>query len=91
MENKEELKKELFDKLLKKKSEGKVVINTSEGLMIANVDDLIKQPTEGLLYDLNRNFEVIATFLYNEKWINDFACAVVIEKLKEYYDKSLDK
>ena len=86
-----ENKQELFDFLLEKRKQGKVVIKTIEGLMITDVEDIIKQPTEGLLYDLNRNLEVIATFLDDPKWVNDFAVTVVIEKLKEYYDKYKEK
>jgi hypothetical protein len=56
---------------------------THEGLMEAKLDEVIKQPTEGLLYDLNRDRITILTYINDPKWVNDFACMKVIEKLKE--------
>lgn|SRR3990167_10908615 len=70
------------DIILAKEKEGKIIISTFDGLVEGNLDDIIDQPTEGLLYDLNRNRETILTYIYDQKWINDFACMKVIEKLK---------
>jgi len=72
----------LKDRILFEAERGNVVINTIEGLAVVPLDKIIEQPTEGLLYDLNRDRATILTFVYDEKWINDFAVALVIEKLK---------
>lgn len=80
----------LKDLILKKRKENKIVFMTIEGPMEIDIDEFIKQPIEGILYDLNRDFPTILTFLNagNLKWINDFAVAMVISKLKEHYDKN---
>ena len=82
---------ELKELILQKAEEGKVVISTIEGLMIADLEEIIKQPTEGLLYDLNRDRPTILTLIDDPKWVNDLAVNLVITKLKEYYDKSQRK
>ena len=85
----------LKDRILFEAEWGNVVINTIEGLAVVPLDKIIEQPTEGLLYDLNRDRATILTFVNDEKWINDFAVALVIEKLKtiieEYKNESNSK
>ena len=81
-------KEEIKDLLLEEEKKGNIVFNTFEGLMSMKLDDIIDQPTEGLLYDLNRDkatiFSNMGTDNYN-KWINDYAVALVITRLKEHY------
>ena len=72
--------------ILSEAKKGNVVFATVEGLMTANLNEFIEQPTEGLLYDLNRDAATILSQLDNPKWINDYAVMQVIRKLKEYYD-----
>ena len=67
---------------------GNIVFMTVEGLASANVDEFIKQPIEGILYDLNRDEAVVTSFIEDPKWVNDYAVCKVIRKLKEHYDKS---
>jgi len=76
----------LKETILKKSGEGKLVFYGLDMLMEADVDTFIKQPLDGILYDLNRSPEVILTFIDNPKWINDYAVYLVIKKLKEFYD-----
>ena len=61
---------------------------TIEGLMAVDLENFIKQPTEGILYDLNRDRATVLTFMRegNPKWINDYAVGLVIAKLKEKWD-----
>ena len=82
MEKKESLK----DLVLKKAKEGKVVFMTLDGPREADLNEFIKQPTEGLLYDLNRDRVTVLTFIEDPKWVNDFAVGLVIAKLKEIID-----
>uniref|UniRef100_A0A6M3X4X4 Uncharacterized protein n=1 Tax=viral metagenome TaxID=1070528 RepID=A0A6M3X4X4_9ZZZZ len=84
----DEKTKKLIDYLLEKEKEGKICIMTIEGILEANLDDFIKQPTEGLLYDLNRDRVTTLTWIDNNspKWINDFAVFLVITKLKALLD-----
>lgn len=65
-----------------KENEGKIILQTPEGLMEVNLDDFIKQPAEGILYDLNRDKATVLTFINEQKWINDYAVGLVIAKLK---------
>ena len=74
------------DLVLKKEQEGKVVFMTFEGPMEADLEKFIEQPTEGLLYDLNRDRATVLTSIEDPKWVNDFAVGLVISKLKEKID-----
>jgi len=74
--------------VLRKAKEGKVCIMTIDGLMEADLDGFISQPTEGILYDLNRDRVTVLSFIEgNPKWINDFAVGLVIGRLKEMVDE----
>ena len=78
---------ELQELVMQNAREGKVTLMTVEGLATADIDDIIKQPAEGLLYDLNRDRVTTITLIGKDpKWINDYAVAVVIEKLKTELD-----
>jgi len=82
-------KQELKELILAKAKEGKVVFATFEGLIAADLNEFIKQPADGILYDLNRLPGVGLTFLDDPKWVNDFAVSLVIRKLKEELDGKL--
>lgn len=69
--------------IMKKRKEGKVCFMGIEGLMSGDVDDFIKQPSEGILYDLNRGLETTLTIMPEKRWINDIAVAVTIVALKK--------
>lgn len=66
---------------------GNIIVATFEGLKKMSLDEFVKQPAEGMLYDLNRDEGTVLTFIDNKKWINDFAVAKVIQKLKSMIDK----
>ena len=72
--------------ILEQAKKNKIVYMTSEGLMVADLDDFLKQPAEGILYDLNRDRVTVLSFLDNPKWVNDLAVGQVITRLKEYVD-----
>jgi len=76
-------KEKLRDLVLQKEKEGKIVLSTFDGLIEADLEEFIKQPVEGLLYDLNRDRATVLTFIDDPKWINDYAVGLVIAKLKE--------
>jgi len=59
---------------------------TPDGPAVANLDEFIKQPAEGILYDLNRGREVVLMFIDDPKWVNDYAVGLVIDKLKALLD-----
>ena len=68
--------------VLDKRKEGKIVVATIEGYASIDVSEFIKQPADGILYDLNRLEEVVLTFIDDPKWVNDFAVALTIRELK---------
>lgn len=74
-------KKKFRDLVLQEARKGNIVF-LGEGPMVANLNEFIKQPAEGILYDLNRLPEVVLTFIDDPKWINDYAVSLVITKLK---------
>lgn len=73
---------EIRDLILEESKKGNVVFMGIEGPMIADLNDFINQPTDGILYDLNRLPEVVLTYIDDPKWINDYAVYLVISKLK---------
>ena len=82
METKEkEIIESIRDKVLAEWDKGNLVYADIEGLKSIKFEDFIKQPLEGMLYDINRNTATILTFLDDPKWVNDFA----LTKLLEYY------
>lgn len=60
-----------------------VAVRTIDGIVEWNIENLIDQPTEGLLYDLNRdmltNYARLAD--NDERAINDIAIAKVVRYL----------
>ena len=73
----EDIKKLILDK----RREGKLVYTSFEGLHSVAIKDFIRQPVDGILYDLNRLEEVALTFIDDPKWVNDFAVALTIREL----------
>ena len=78
-----DIKKLILDEYQK----GNIVVAGFEGLQVMPLKDFIKQPAEGMLYDLNRNEAVILTFISDPKWVNDYASAQVIRELKRLLDE----
>jgi len=78
---------EFRDLILKKEKEGKIVFMSFDGPCEINLDAFIKQPAEGILYDLNRNRATVLTFIDDPKWVNDFAVGLVIARLKREIDE----
>jgi len=80
---------EMRDLILDRYKSGEIVISTADGLQVAKLSEIIKQPTEGILYDINRDFGTILTLIHDRKWVNDFALSKVVEALKnELADES---
>ena len=76
------MSEELKQLILDKRKEGKLVHTTIEGFISVDISEFIKQPADGILYDLNRLEEVVLTFIDDPKWLNDFAVALTIRALK---------
>lgn len=64
---------------------GDIVIMTEMDLIECSLDKFCQQDADNILYDLNRD-EATTLTLGNEglvRWVNDYAVAKVIRKLKE--------
>ena len=79
--SKNEIRKNICDLVLAEWDKGNLVYADIEGLKSIKLEEFIKQPLEGMLYDINRETATILTFLDDPKWVNDFA----LTKLLEYY------
>lgn len=79
--------KDMVQFVKEKKRDGIIVVMTTEGLQEMELSEFIKQPIDEILYDLNRDELTVLTFIKDPKWINDYACGLVIAELKKHYDK----
>jgi hypothetical protein len=78
---------EIKNKILEEYKKGNIVVAGIEGLQGMPLVEFIKQPIEGMLYDLNRDETVVLTFLPDFKWVNDYAVSKVIRALKSRIDE----
>lgn len=86
---------EIRESILKHKGENKIVFFTIDGPITASIPDFVKQPLEGVLYDLNRDEATILTLVDEDpKRVNDFALVQVLkhfesenQRLKEELEK----
>lgn len=79
-----------------KRAEGEIVYMGLEGPEVVSLDGMLSQPAEGILYDINRLPEVVATFIerdedYGAKWVNDYAVCDIITELKRRNEASLSR
>ena len=84
-------KDSIKEKVLAEYKKGNIVVSTFEGIISMSLKDCLKQPAEGLLYDLNRDTGTILTFLDDPKWINDYALTRVLIELKNQLDTASEK
>ena len=77
---KEELRKLVVDEWNK----GYLVFQTIEGINKCKMEDFVKQPVDGQLYDINRDYATCMTLLGEETWLNNLAAMRLIEY---YYDR----
>ena len=81
MEKEQKESESIKDKVLAEWDKGNLVFADFEGLKSIKFEDFIKQPLDGMLYDINRDLATILTYIDDPKWVNDFA----LTKLLEYY------
>ena len=81
------MNKETFEQTLDvirgQEKHGNITIETIEGLAVIPLDDIVNWEADSLLYDLNRDKSTTIALGRDgmERWINDYAVAVVIEYL----------
>lgn len=81
MKNTKDMEK-VKEKVLSEYEKGNVVVSSIEGLQAMPLNEFIKQPVEGMLYDLNRGELTVLAFIEDPKWVNDYAVCKVIRALK---------
>ena len=85
-------RRETLEYIQEKEKEGMVSFMTFEGLASCKLGEFIKQPADGMLYDLNRDKVTVLTASPELRWINDYAVAVVITYLmSDEYKKEIAK
>jgi len=85
----DEDKKKFSELVLAERKKGNVVFLALDEILSMPVKDIVKQPVEGLLWDLNRDEVTALTFMDREgmnHWVNNFAVALVIKELKKQLD-----
>jgi hypothetical protein len=87
--------KEVLEKIREREKEDMVVFLTIDGFMEAKLENFIKQPADGILYDLNRERITTITLAeageIDQRWANDYAVAVTIEYLHDRLSASLSE
>lgn len=77
-------KEEIAKLIIEQWKEGYIVFETIEGLSRCKMEDFVKQPLEGQLYDLNRCMSVVLTFLGEAPWNNEYG---MVRLVQYYYDR----
>lgn len=80
-----EQRQHIKDMVLAEWEKKHVVFASIDGLHKCSLDEFVKQPLEGILYDINRDESTVTAFLNDPKWINDYA---LTKLLRYYYEKS---
>lgn len=86
-ESHESIEERMADIVMKEYEKGNIVVASFDGLQVMPLKEFVKQPADGMLYDLNRNEMVVLSFIKDPKWVNDYAVAKVIQELKRQIDE----
>ena len=87
-------KQEIYNKQNKAFQEGKVLFNTCKGVIETSIEDLVKQDTDGLLYDLNRDTATVTTIFDENMLLNELATINVLKYLHSKvrkYEETISK
>lgn len=85
-----ETNNEILDKVLALQADNKVAFMTVAGLKYGPIDEFVKQPLEGQLYDVNRDRATLYSMANenkNKRWINDLALVYMYE----YANKTIEE
>ena len=78
-------KKDIIEVQRKAFEEGCVLFNTCEGVVKMKLENIVNQPTDGLLYDLNRDEATVTTIFDEQKLMNELATINVLKFLHGQY------
>lgn len=85
-----EQQKKWSEIVLEEREKGNVVFLAVDTIMTAPVREIVKQPADGLLWDLNRDEATALSLMDHESmihWVNNFAVSLVIRELKSQIDQ----
>ena len=85
-----ETNNEILDKVLALQEDNKVAFMTIDGLQYSPIDEFVKRPLEGQLYDVNRDRAALYSMANenkNKRWINDLALVYMYE----YANKTIEE
>ena len=79
------MSQEMKELVLEQEKKGRIVYQALDEIVSADLDAFVRQPTEGLLWDLNRDRVTAITWIEAGEtgWVNNYAVALVIAKLKD--------
>jgi len=81
MELSQKNKDELNEIIKQAEAENKICFMDYDGnLHSCNIKDFMKQPLDGMLYDLNRSPEVLMTIM-DLKFVNDYGMMLLVREL----------
>lgn len=78
-------KKKYSELVIEERNKGNVVFLALDEILSTPVKEIVKQPVDGLLWDLNRDEATALMFMDREgmaHWVNNFAVSLVIRELK---------
>ncbi len=87
MTERTEIQEKKLSMIQEQEAKGIVVFENLEGISGAHISKFIKQPADGILYDLNRDKATTTTLMREPGWVNDYAVAVIINALKARIDE----
>lgn len=81
-------KNKMLELIQEQEKKGRIVVLNIDGACSYDLDEFIKQPADGILYDLNRDKVTCASWIDSNDeckntWVNNYAVALVIHRLKE--------
>lgn len=84
---------ELQNLILSKKKEGKIVFHSLDELVEVRMENIIRQPANGLLWDLNRDMATLLSRASEDNpcWVNDLALANITEYLINKVNEMTDE
>lgn len=68
--------------------ENKIIFREEDSVFTVEIDKMLTQPSQGILYDLNRLKEVVKLIFPTDFIVNEFAFINLFNYLLEYYQSN---
>lgn len=83
---KEEIFKQIQSDIFKYRKENKIIIPSSDGPLVYDIEKFCSQPVDGILYDLNID-EAILSALYKNEPLKYAEMMAIVSVIKHLYNK----